>query len=502
MFIKHKHLLGLTTFVLSLGVATILGGGSAQAATLNVSGGCTLPIAIDSVNAGADQAGCTATGPAYATDDTISIPAGTQTLTADLPPITESVEIIGAGINNSIIDGNNGQYLGFRVADVTGVVFNNLTVTAYRDIAIYVDSSDVIFENIEIDSNNATDTGALYGIYTINDDSNSHTLNSSNVYIHSMNQTDAYLHAFIVAVSDGGHTDATITNTTLSDIHTTGSDGINGIAMHVGTFGGDAMGTLDANISNTTVTNVTSEALTAPFNAAAWTDNDGGNSTINVDINNITITDTHGENGTGPITGIKSGAFYAAAVGVGASEIGTVNMTVSNSLMANNTSSGNPSNCAEGDFTPIFGGSGQGIPNIISAGYNISDDDSCDDFNQPGDQQNINNILSTLGPLQNNGGPVPTRALLAGSPAIASGRSVLGITTDARGIARPRDCPSVGAYEFEGAVCGTATTTPVAGGALAPNTGIKSSSQIFNILAGLSGLGLVTYIFFKQKGLN
>ena len=392
--------------------------------------------------------------------------------------------------------------MGFRVADVTGVVFNNLTVTAYRDIAIYVDSSDVIFENIEIDSNNATDTGALYGIYTINDDSNSHTLNSSNVYIHSMNQTDAYLHAFIVAVSDGGHTDATITNTTLSDIHTTGSDGINGIAMHVGTFGGDAMGTLDANISNTTVTNVTSEALTAPFNAAAWTDNDGGNSTINVDINNITITDTHGENGTGPITGIKSGAFYAAAVGVGASEIGTVNMTVSNSLMANNTSSGNPSNCAEGDFTPIFGGSGQGIPNIISAGYNISDDDSCDDFNQPGDQQNINNILSTLGPLQNNGGPVPTRALLAGSPAIASGRSVLGITTDARGIARPRDCPSVGAYEFEGAVCGTATTTPVAGGALAPNTGIKSSSQIFNILAGLSGLGLVTYIFFKQKGLN
>jgi hypothetical protein len=47
-----------------------------------------------------------------------------------------------------------------------------------------------------------------------------------------------------------------------------------------------------------------------------------------------------------------------------------------------------------------------------------------------------------LGPLQMNGGPTPTHALLPGSPAIDQGNS-FGINTDQRGYPRPYDFPSI-----------------------------------------------------------
>ncbi len=52
-----------------------------------------------------------------------------------------------------------------------------------------------------------------------------------------------------------------------------------------------------------------------------------------------------------------------------------------------------------------------------------------------GDQTYTN---AQLGPLQDNGGPTATMALLPGSPALDKGKS-LGVTTDQRGLARPVD---------------------------------------------------------------
>jgi hypothetical protein len=55
---------------------------------------------------------------------------------------------------------------------------------------------------------------------------------------------------------------------------------------------------------------------------------------------------------------------------------------------------------------------------VISDGYNLSND-SCGGFlTGPGDQTNIEPML---GPLQDNGGPTLTHALLPGSPAINAG---------------------------------------------------------------------------------
>ena len=69
---------------------------------------------------------------------------------------------------------------------------------------------------------------------------------------------------------------------------------------------------------------------------------------------------------------------------------------------------------------------------------------------------NLLNLDPLLGPLQDNGGPTVTHALLPGSPAIDAGSSG-GLNTDQRGVPRPIDIPSlpnaadgsdIGAYEF------------------------------------------------------
>jgi hypothetical protein len=62
----------------------------------------------------------------------------------------------------------------------------------------------------------------------------------------------------------------------------------------------------------------------------------------------------------------------------------------------------------------IFNNSGS----LITHGYNVCSDDGSGFLNGPGDQINTDPIL---GPLQNNGGPTLTYALLPGSPAIDMG---------------------------------------------------------------------------------
>jgi hypothetical protein len=77
---------------------------------------------------------------------------------------------------------------------------------------------------------------------------------------------------------------------------------------------------------------------------------------------------------------------------------------------------------------------------LTSHGYNLSSDTTCE-FDGPGD---LNNTEPKLGPLQDNGGPTHTMALLQGSPAIDTGNPN-GCTdghahllkTDQRGKPRP-----------------------------------------------------------------
>jgi hypothetical protein len=84
-------------------------------------------------------------------------------------------------------------------------------------------------------------------------------------------------------------------------------------------------------------------------------------------------------------------------------------VTLQNTIVTNSSSGGN------------CGGT------INSNGYNLSSDTTCN-FNNSGD---LNNTDPNLGPLQSNGGPTETMALLPGSPAIDTGNP--GGCTDGHG---------------------------------------------------------------------
>jgi hypothetical protein len=125
-----------------------------------------------------------------------------------------------------------------------------------------------------------------------------------------------------------------------------------------------------------------------------------------------------------------------AKYGTGGIELIYGTVTIQNSIVANNSGG----NCSGGTLT--------------SKGYNLSGDNTCN-FNNTGD---LNNTDPKLGPLNSNGGPTPTQALLSGSPAIDAGRPSgctdgqgYLLTTDQRGKPRPNiedtgGC-DMGAYE-------------------------------------------------------
>jgi hypothetical protein len=115
---------------------------------------------------------------------------------------------------------------------------------------------------------------------------------------------------------------------------------------------------------------------------------------------------------------------------------------------------------------------------ITSRGYNMANDGGGGFLNQTGDRLNTDPML---GPLQDNGGPTFTHALLPGSLAIDKGNSSL--TTDQRGFTRPVDFPDIpnaqggngsdiGAFEVQMAAP-TPTPTPTATPGLVANVSTR-----------------------------
>lgn len=121
----------------------------------------------------------------------------------------------------------------------------------------------------------------------------------------------------------------------------------------------------------------------------------------------------------------------------------TISHNVRGGVIANSTTTLTNMILAEN----AVGGWGNCSGTITSQGHNLSSDNSCTaSFTAPGDRNNTDPLL---GPLQNNGGPTPTRALLSGSPAINAGTIVGCPATDQRGVPRPQGgtC-DIGAFEM------------------------------------------------------
>ena len=108
--------------------------------------------------------------------------------------------------------------------------------------------------------------------------------------------------------------------------------------------------------------------------------------------------------------------------------IWVVNIVVSlkNTIVANNT-----------------GGNCSGT--ITSNGQNLDSDNTCG-LTHPTDLPSVDPLL---GPLQDNGGPTQTHALLPGSSAIDAGDDGAAPATDQRGVSRPQGAASdIGAFEL------------------------------------------------------
>jgi hypothetical protein len=80
---------------------------------------------------------------------------------------------------------------------------------------------------------------------------------------------------------------------------------------------------------------------------------------------------------------------------------------------------------------------------FISLGHNLSSDNGSGFLTGPGDLLNVNPLL---GPLQDNGGPTETMALLPGSPAVDAGDPTQLGTPDQRGVVRSGGV-NIGAYQ-------------------------------------------------------
>ena len=125
--------------------------------------------------------------------------------------------------------------------------------------------------------------------------------------------------------------------------------------------------------------------------------------------------------------------------------------TFESTIVANNTAGAAAYN--NGFTEPAQGG----VTN--SNGYNLDSQNSCG-FDQPTDLINTDPLL---GPLQDNGGPTFTHALLHGSPAIDASTNAGAPATDQRGTPRPQGTTcDIGAYELTQASVTTATGTGTA----------------------------------------
>jgi hypothetical protein len=237
----------------------------------------------------------------------------------------------------------------------------------------------------------------------------------------------------------------------LNDVHIT-----NGVVM-----GGDGGGFQVLQNATVTVANVTV--------SNCETNNDGGGVSNygTLTMTNSTVTDNScpwlggGISNNGTITLISCTVTKNTTFGPGPKHAqgirGSGPTTIQNTIIAGN-------------------GTGAGEPeyqaNLTSLGHNVIGTDGVLPLTvATGDQVGITAAQLALAPLANNGGPVPTHALLATSVAIDQGNSN-GLMTDERGSPRPCDDPAytnaaggdgadVGAFESFG-ICSAPNDPPVA----------------------------------------
>ncbi|HET6891147.1 MAG TPA: Calx-beta domain-containing protein [Pyrinomonadaceae bacterium] len=364
--------------------------------------------------------------------DTISLTSvtGTITLGSALPTITSEMTFNGPGLSQLTISGNNTVRV-FNITLGTGLVsFSGLTIANGR---ANMDVGGGIFNqngaDVNVTDSTVRNNFAVLGGGIANSSSGTFTITNSTLNNNS---------ATTAAGCWNNSGTLNIVGSTLNN-NTSGE----GAVAAGGSGGGINTGNGTLNVINSTLHN--NSALAALAGGGAIFTN-GSSATIN--ITNSTISNNFAVAGGG---------------GINSNNGGVVN--VLNSIIADNGSQSGP------DLLGSFVSLGHNLLTNISGstGFTLGTN------NPNGDLVGASfaPVFAILGPLQNNGGPTQTRALLPGSPAIDAGDNCVllasgsggclttPLTTDQRGFSRQVNLTvDMGAFESRGFTLSATSGTP------------------------------------------
>jgi hypothetical protein len=364
---------------------------------------------------------------------------GIVTLTSGELLVTNSVEITGPGSANLALDGNFTNRV-LYIGTGTTVILSGVTIKnglASQEPfpfesggGLYIDHANMTISNCAFTGNSAGFAGGA--IMHASADGGTSTLTIVNCTL-SGNTAGAGAGLYDYAERFGNPT-VTIRDSTFS-----GNSASRGAGIYVDGYFGVALVFIDSS---------TFSSNSATFGGGIY--NDGaGFGQADLHIVNSTLSGNHAHMG---------GGIYSDGY------LGDSRLEIMDSTMAKNSAQfggGIFNNPVQGSFLMEIGntvlkagasGENIGIENnimtITSRGYNICSDDGHGYLTATGDQINTDALLR---PLEDNGGPTLTHALLCGSPAIDAGSNLVFSATDQRGLSRTvGTATDVGAFEVQG----------------------------------------------------
>jgi hypothetical protein len=384
---------------------------------------------------------------------------GTVALTSGGLLIAKNITIAGPGSNQLSIDGNQAIFvfgifpgktatisgLTIRNAETGAGVWNeqatltvsNCAVTSNSHEGVFNDEGTLNVNNCILSDNSGAGIAAYFGITSVSNCIVSG--NSSGGLFNDGPHHGPYGHPPNGPVGSPGS--MTIADSVISDNSGPGVSNVAGLLTVLnstlsGNSAGEALngGGIMSGPLFKTVAGVTLINSTISGNSASGFGGGIAGGYWGVTIVNSTISGNSAGDSAGGVGGTFVGIMNSTMSGNSAGKIGG-GIATSGSAITSSTISGNSAPSAggiyygQGPYTSeisntIFnaGALGENIvnngANVISHGYNLSSDDGSGVLNGPGDQINTDPLL---GPLQDNGGPTLTHALLPGSPAIDAG---------------------------------------------------------------------------------
>lgn len=366
--------------------------------------------------------------------DNINVSAGTY---AENVVIDKSLTVQGTDASSTIIDGTNTDSV-FIIEGSIAVTLTNLTITNGNAPngsttnwggGIYIERGDVTLDNLIVSNNFASSGGGIYCL------GGNIIIRDSRIINNYVFTTSGFAEGGGISVGDNGSdlAQVLIINTAI----------MNNVAdSTISAVGGGINSTASSLI-------IENSLISGNRSLGGVTIGSAGGLFVNGSSDGITKTVT--------ITNSTISGNSADYIGGGIYATNSAEITLANSTVVSNTA-----NALGGGIFLVNNGS-VSLRNMLTAlnspqdcvdgggffhshDHNLDSDDTCG-------LTEANDLPATsplIGPLQDNGGPTETHALLENSPAINAGSNANCPSRDQRGIIRPQGfvC-DIGAYEFD-----------------------------------------------------